>query len=98
MLTLSDHFDLLRTNIEPNEERAQVAQDMPAQVRDFLQKSKDIETVEPHSRLVGSYARHTALKDVKDVDIVLLFSSDYADHFFLLASLPASILALRLLY
>lgn len=80
MLTLPDHFDCLRTNIKPNEERVQVAQDMPAQVRDFLQESEDIETVEPHSRLVGSYARHTALKDVKDVDIVLLISPDYADQ------------------
>ena len=80
MPTLPDHFSTLLSRIEPSEERAKTAQDIPAQVRDFLNESDAIETVEPHSRLAGSYARHTAIKDIKDVDIILLVSKTYRDQ------------------
>jgi len=86
MLTLSDHFELLRKRIEPQEERAEAASEIPARVREFLHKSETIKTTEPHSRLVGSYARHTAIKDVKDVDIILLLDLTYTD------CLPANVL------
>lgn len=80
MLTLPDHFRILRKRIEPDDERAKAAKNIPAQVRDFLQKDEAIKTVDPHSRLVGSYARHTAIKDIKDVDIILLIAPIYGDQ------------------
>ena len=67
MLTLPDHFRILRKRIEPDDERAEAAKNIPAQVRDFLRNDEAIKTVYPHSRLAGSYARHTAIKDIKDV-------------------------------
>jgi hypothetical protein len=80
VLTLPDHFRVLLKRIEPDDERTEAAKNIPAQVRDFLQKDKAITTVEPHSRLAGSYARHTAIKDIKDVDIILLIAPDYREQ------------------
>src|SRR5437588_237242 len=77
MLTLPDHFCTLLTRIEPEEKRADVARDIPAQVRGFLQDHEEIITIPPHSRLAGSYARYTALKAIKDVDIILLLDALY---------------------
>lgn len=80
MLLLPEHFKILRNNIQPSEDRAAAASAIPSKVRDFLQSSTKINTVEPHSRLAGSYARKTAIKDIKDVDILLLVSPDYYDQ------------------
>lgn len=77
MLTLPDHFCTLLTRIEPDEKRASIARDLPAKVRDFLQSHEEITTISPHSRLAGSYARHTSLKAIKDVDIILLLDALY---------------------
>jgi hypothetical protein len=80
MLTLPDHFRVLLKHIEPKGERAEAAKNIPAQVRDFLQKTEDISTVDPHSRLAGSYARCTAINDIKDVDIILLIAPEYKEQ------------------
>lgn len=77
MLTLTDHFNDLLKTIEPKGDRKDKAGDLPAQVRNFLKKCSDIETIEPHSRLAGSYARSTAVKAIKDVDILLLIALKY---------------------
>lgn len=77
MLSLSDHFDVLQQKIEPDGERVQFARDIPALVRDYLHQHEDIETVEPHSLLAGSYARCTAIKDIKDVDLLLTLDRSY---------------------
>jgi len=77
MFTLPDHFKVFLSRIEPEDARVQAAQYIPDQLRDFLQDSQDITTVEPHSRLAGSYARHTATKDIKDVDIILFIAPEY---------------------
>lgn len=80
MLTLLKHFDRLLTAIEPDDERAEAAASLSHQVRDFLKDSKLITTVPPYSRLAGSYARHTATKKIKDVDIILLVEFAYRDE------------------
>lgn len=80
MLTLPDHFDLLLSNIEPEEARAKSAASLPWKVRDYLQSADRIETVDPHSRLAGSYARHVAIKQIKDVDILLLVAATYLEE------------------
>jgi len=80
VLTLPDHFDLLLSNIEPEEARAGSAASLPWKVRDYLQSTDRIQTVDPHSRLAGSYARHVAIKQIKDVDILLLVTATYLDE------------------
>ncbi len=79
MLTLSKHFDLLLSRIEPEAARAAAAAALPWQVRNFLKNSDLITTAAPHSRLAGSYARHTATKKIKDVDIFLLVALAYRE-------------------
>jgi hypothetical protein len=80
VLTLPKHFDLLLSSIEPEDARAESAALLPWQVRDYLKDCELITTVAPHSRLAGSYARHTATKKIKDVDIILLVSEAYRDE------------------
>jgi hypothetical protein len=70
-LTLSVYFEELLDNIEPPEHRLAVAAEIPANVRGFLQDSGDFETEYPHSRLTGSYRRHTAVHNIKDVDFLV---------------------------
>jgi len=70
-LTLPYHFGELLTVIEPPDQRKEIAQTIPADVRDFLKRSSEYPTITPHSRLIGSYGRSPAIHGIKDVDIVV---------------------------
>lgn len=76
MLTLGTHFDELLKNIRPPQERLDAARDLPPLVRDYLKTHQDFSTVAPHSRLVGSYAQHMPVGDVKDVDFLVRVDGD----------------------
>lgn len=71
MHTLGTHFKKLLTNICPPQERLDAARDLPSQVRQFLKEHEEFSTLAPHTRLVGSYAQHTSVGDVKDVDFLV---------------------------
>lgn len=77
MHSLPDHFDELLSAIEPLDYRAKFAREIPSQLREYLKQTPKIITVEPHSRLAGSYARQTAINDIKDVDIILVLETAY---------------------
>ena len=79
MNSLREHFLTLLTNIQPKSDRVSLATDLPSKVRDFLKDSEKIITIEPHTRLSGSYARDTAIKQIKDVDILLFVDAKYKD-------------------
>ncbi len=79
MQTLPNHFSELLFQIEPKDDRLALAQGLPAFLRDYLQTTTLIVTRDPHSRLAGSYARHTAVKKIKDVDIILRVADFYQD-------------------
>jgi hypothetical protein len=70
-LTLSEYFKQLLSNIEPPEHRLAIAQEIPSDVRRYLEESGNFDTKYPHSRLTGSYKRHTAVHNIKDVDFLL---------------------------
>jgi hypothetical protein len=70
-LTLSEYFKEFLSNIEPPEHRLAAAKDIPDDVRRYLKDDEDFETVDPHSRLTGSYKRHTAVHNIKDVDFLV---------------------------
>ena len=80
MNSLRDHFLTLLTRIQPKEDRVSLATELPKKVRDFLEESEKIITVDPHTRLSGSYARDTAIKQIKDVDILLFVDPKYKDE------------------
>ncbi len=79
MNSLRDHFLTLLTRIQPKEDRTSLAVELPAKVRDFLKECDKITTVGPHTRLSGSYARDTAIKQIKDVDILLFVDPKYKE-------------------
>lgn len=79
MKSLRFHFDLLFKNINPSDERKALIKDIVGALRDWLADS-DFETVSPHTRLIGSYARSTAVLWVKDVDVLVFLASDALDR------------------
>lgn len=76
MLTLGTHFEKLLQNIQPPSERLDAARDLPPLVRDFLKDHKEFATLDPHTRLAGSYAQHMSVGDVKDVDFLVRVPGD----------------------
>lgn len=74
---LSQHFAALIEGLMPDSKRAKAAQTYPDMIREFVEASSLIATVEPHTRLVGSYARDVADPLVKDVDVATIVSEDY---------------------
>ena len=75
-LALSEYFKRFRSNIEPPEHRAAKAREIPGDVRDYLENHEDFETRYPHSRLTGSYKRHTAVHNIKDVDFLAFIGEE----------------------
>ena len=70
MATCRLAFDALLKKVNPSPDRVDVVKRLHGQVRDWLEEH-DYETCSPHSRLIGSYARHTAICDIKDVDVLI---------------------------
>jgi hypothetical protein len=73
-----DRFEAVLSAIEPVEERLNAAKVIPARIRGELQQTNALRTVAPHTLLVGSYRRHTAISQLKDVDIAVLVAKEYA--------------------
>jgi hypothetical protein len=79
MYSLTAHFVKFMSNIQPGGNRAELAMEIPDKLREYLRDTDKIKTVSPHTRLSGSYARYTAIKEIKDVDILLFISKDHKD-------------------
>ncbi len=71
MHNLGTHFDCLLDNLKPPQERRDAARELPSAVRHYLKECGDFETISPHTHLVGSYAQHLSVGDIKDVDILI---------------------------
>ena len=63
-------FSALLKKVNPPSDRAAVAQRLPGEVREWL-KEHEFPTVAPHTRLIGSHGRKTAITNIKDVDTQL---------------------------
>jgi hypothetical protein len=79
MNNLTVYFVKFLSNIQPDEDRAELAMDIPDKLREYLKDTCKIKTVNPHTRLSGSYSRYTAIKKIKDVDVLLFVSEEYKD-------------------
>ncbi len=77
MLSLREHFLRLLCNIQPKADRLTLAKELPAKIREFLEDTEKILTISPHTRLSGSYGRDTAIKSIKDVDILIFIDPSY---------------------
>lgn len=76
MHRLGTHFSILLKNIQPPHDRLEAAKELPAKVREFVEKHQDFRTLYPHTRLAGSYAQDTSVGDVKDVDFLVRVPGD----------------------
>ena len=72
-------FEALRKKINPASDRVAVVKDLHADVREWLEEH-EYETFSPHSRLIGSYARRTAIRDIKDVDVLVFLPVSALDR------------------
>lgn len=75
-MEMTSYFKGLLKNIEPDPNNVKLARKSHEEVRDFLIVDDEISKANPETFLSGSYARETAINDIKDVDIVLIIDLD----------------------
>jgi len=75
-MEMTSYFKGLLKNIEPDPKNVKLAKKSHEEVRDFLIVDDEISKASPETFLSGSYARETAINDIKDVDIVLIIDLD----------------------
>jgi hypothetical protein len=71
MATLNQHFNKMIPALKPPDNRLRAAQELPDLIRDYLEQCTQFQTVDPATRLAGSYAQDMSVTDVKDVDILV---------------------------
>ena len=76
-MDLATYFDGLLANIEPNAENVKIAKRAHEKLRRILEEDPEIVDAKPDTYLSGSYARDTAINDIKDVDIILMIDLDF---------------------
>lgn len=76
-MELNSYFRGLLSNIEPSSSAVKNAKKAHEDLRALLQKDEEISKADPDSYLSGSYARDTALNNIKDVDVILLIDLDH---------------------
>jgi hypothetical protein len=76
MAKLNSLFDTFLTNINPDDQAVEYAQEAHKPVRECLENQDEFKERVTGSFLYGSYKRYTAVGDIKDVDIVLLTDFD----------------------
>ena len=75
-MEMNSYFEGLLANIEPDPNNVKLAKKSHEEIRDFLAKDEEISKANPETFLSGSYARETAVNDIKDVDIILIIDLD----------------------
>jgi hypothetical protein len=73
-MLLKSHFDTFLSNIEPTQNQKSEASKGHNTLRDRLAKDDDFREYFADSFLSGSYARNTAVRPIKDVDIIIIMN------------------------
>ena len=77
IVDLNSYVDGLLGNIEPSTTAVKNAKRAHEELRERLEKDEQISQANPETYLTGSYARNTALKTIKDVDVILLIDLNH---------------------
>lgn len=94
-MNLNGYFDELKTAIEPDTKYKEHAQKADDPVREHLRTHSSFADRHVSTFLYGSYARSTAIGNIKDVDIVVICNSSiYSSPLTLLNELRASLAVL----
>lgn len=80
MATLNQLFETFLSNINPDPKAVTYARHAHEPVRECLESQDEFKELVESSFLYGSYKRHTAVGDIKDVDIVILTNYDLTDE------------------
>jgi hypothetical protein len=76
-MELPTYFKGLLHNIEPDPKAVAIAVEAHETLRTTLHTDTELSKADPDTYLSGSYARDTALKRIKDVDVILLLDIDH---------------------
>lgn len=76
-MELNSYFRGLLAQIEPKPNVVTEAKSSHETLRSYLHNDDEIAKADPETYLSGSYARDTAIKDIKDVDIIVLLDIDH---------------------
>ena len=75
-MDLAGHFQGLLSRIEPDQADVTKAKKSHEALRETLRKDGEIGKAHLDTYLSGSYARHTAINDIKDVDVICVLDID----------------------
>lgn len=93
-MDLVGHFEGLLSRIEPSAAHVSRAKKAHEVLRNRLEEDEEVGKAHRATYLAGSYARHTAIHDIKDVDVicVLDLDSDQTEPIVVLRWLEAALL------
>ena len=77
-MELNSYFSGLLGAIEPDPTSVTTAKTAHETLRSQLQRDEEASEADPDSYLTGSYGRSTAIKDIKDVDIIVMIDLDHS--------------------
>lgn len=80
MAKLNEQFKTFLSKINPDKDAVAYAQEAHKPIRECLEFQDDFKEFVEGTFLYGSYKRHTAVGDIKDVDIVVLTNFDLANE------------------
>jgi tRNA nucleotidyltransferase (CCA-adding enzyme) len=76
-LELIGDFKALVSSLEPDDEDVAAAKGAHEKVREQLRTDSESKEAHKDTFLSGSYARHTAINDTNDVDVICIFDIDH---------------------
>lgn len=75
-MELSGDFGRYVSSCEPDDDAVAAAKRGHEEVRDHLKSDEDTKDAHEETFLSGSYARHTAIHNINDVDVICIFDLD----------------------
>jgi tRNA nucleotidyltransferase (CCA-adding enzyme) len=76
-LELIGDFKALVSSLEPDDEDVAAAKAAHEKYREQLRTDSESKEAHKDTFLSGSYARHTAINDTNDVDVICIFDIDH---------------------
>ena len=77
-MELAADFKALLSSIQPGDDDVADAKGAHEKVRDELRTDSEFKEAHKDTFLSGSYARHTAINDINDVDVICIVDIDYS--------------------
>ena len=77
-MELAADFKALLSSIEPTDDHVAAAKSAHEKVRDQLRTDEEFKEAHKDTFLSGSYARHTAINDINDVDVICIVDIDHS--------------------